>query len=247
MVRNVVGAMLAVSCGTLAVRDIEGVFADGLWAGGEKHKTAAMPAPAHGLTLERVFYGDETEELLGTVNAYTVTLSNVCSVVSSNTDAFDQHSVPVYDGHAGCVSVSSDGSKVAIAAVADTAAAVRHRECTHCTDVSSDYDSVAVTVRCSSEASSSSNNTKNRYRNQQSSLLVRQYNNLRKYDFFKLCLVTSACAGDGSTVSSAAAAEAELKLNMHFMRASLLETAAGCLASAVATAFRMLLPPCGMI
>jgi tRNA U38,U39,U40 pseudouridine synthase TruA len=66
MVRNVVGAMLAVSCGTLAVRDIEGVFADGLWAGGEKHKTAAMPAPAHGLTLERVFYGDETEELLGT-------------------------------------------------------------------------------------------------------------------------------------------------------------------------------------
>jgi tRNA U38,U39,U40 pseudouridine synthase TruA len=66
MVRNVVGAMLAVSCGTLAVRDIEGVFADGLWAGGEKHKTAAMPAPAHGLTLERVFYGDENEELQGT-------------------------------------------------------------------------------------------------------------------------------------------------------------------------------------
>jgi tRNA U38,U39,U40 pseudouridine synthase TruA len=64
MVRNVVGAMLAVSCGTLKVSDIEGVFAAGVWAGGESHKTAAMPAPAHGLTLERVFYGDEQEQLL---------------------------------------------------------------------------------------------------------------------------------------------------------------------------------------
>ena len=59
MVRNVVGAMLAISSRRLDVSVIEAVLQEGVWSGGEKHKTLAMPAPAHGLTLEQVFYGNE--------------------------------------------------------------------------------------------------------------------------------------------------------------------------------------------
>ena len=62
MVRHLVGAAVAIASAKLDASTILEVLDSGAWAGGEHDRSRALPAPARGLTLERVYYeGDDLE------------------------------------------------------------------------------------------------------------------------------------------------------------------------------------------
>lgn len=59
MVRFLVGALVAVGCGKLTVGDIEQALAQGTWEAKDGKRKEFECAPAHGLTLTHIDYGED--------------------------------------------------------------------------------------------------------------------------------------------------------------------------------------------